>query len=82
LIALSVKDNLVITIMDFSELKLPIPENVYTKSPEIQKNIYDYLNAMNESQKTAYLIAHDHLGSSFNILRSNGYLEWSQSKTG
>lgn len=68
--------------MDFSELKLPIPENVYTKSPEIQKNIYDYLNAMNESQKTAYLIAHDHLGSSFNILRSNGYLEWSQSKTG
>ncbi len=68
--------------MDFSELKLPIPENVYTKSPEIQKNIYDYLNAMNESQKTAYLIAHDHLGSSFNILRSNGYLEWTQSKTG
>ncbi len=68
--------------MDFSELKLPIPENVYTKSPEIQKNIYDYLNAMNESQKNAYLIAHDHFVSSFNILRINGYLEWTQSKTG
>jgi competence protein ComGC len=68
--------------MDFSELKLPIPENVYKKTPEIQKNIYEYLNTMNDLQKTAYLIAYDHLGSSFNILRSNGYIEWSQSKTG
>jgi competence protein ComGC len=66
--------------MDFSELKLPIPENVYKKSPEVQKNIYEYLDAMNDLQKTAYLIAYDHLGSSFNVLRSNGYIEWTQSK--
>jgi hypothetical protein len=31
---------------------------------------------MNESQKKAYLIAKDHLGSSFNILKSNGFSEW------
>ena len=67
--------------MDFSKLKLPIPENVYKKSPELQKSIYEYLKEMNELQKTAYLIAYNHLGSSFNILRSNGYIEWIKSKT-
>ena len=67
--------------MDFSGLKLPIPKSVYEKSPEIQKSIYEYLLAMNELQKKAYIIANDHLGSSFNILRSNGYIEWNQNKT-
>jgi competence protein ComGC len=81
LIALSAfKVKSIITTMDFLELKLPIPENVYKKSPEIQKNIYEYLKAMNELQKTAYLIAYNHLGSSFNILRSNGYIEWNKNK--
>ena len=66
--------------MDFTELKLPIPDIVYTKSPEVQKSVYDYLSEMNNIQKMAYLIAYDHLGSSFNILKSNGYSEWKQSK--
>ena len=78
---LLVKNKSIIKIMDFSDLKLPIPESVYKKSPEIQKSIYEYLKAMSELQKKAYIIAHDHLGSSFNILRSNGYMEWNQNKT-
>jgi hypothetical protein len=66
--------------MDFTELKLPIPDVVYTKSPEVQKSIHDYLSEMNDLQKTAYLLAYGHLGSSFNILKSNGYAEWKQNK--
>jgi hypothetical protein len=30
----------------------------------------------NETQKKAYLIAFHHLGSSFNIYKSNGFKEW------
>jgi competence protein ComGC len=66
--------------MDFSDLNLPIPDSVYKKPLEVQKNIYDYLASMDNMQKTAYAIASHHLGSSFNILKSNGYIEWSQSK--
>jgi competence protein ComGC len=66
--------------MDFSDLNLPIPDNVYKKPLEVQKNIYDYLVSMDNMQKTAYAIAFHHLGSSFNILKSNGYIEWMQNK--
>jgi len=64
--------------MDFTGLNLPIPDNVYSKSQELQKNIYTYLSEMNDLQRAAYLIAYEHLGSSFNILKSNGYKEWAE----
>jgi hypothetical protein len=35
---------------------------------------------MDEIHKKAYSIAFDHLGSSFDVLRSNGYKEWKNSK--
>jgi len=66
--------------MDFACLNLPIPDNVYKKSHDEQKKIHEYLANMNEMQKTAYIIAFEHLGSSFNILKSNGYVEWVQDK--
>lgn len=66
--------------MNFSDLKLPIPDNIYKKNTEVQKNIYDYLLAMNDIQKEAYIVAYEHLGSSFNIIKSNGYNEWLQSR--
>jgi hypothetical protein len=37
-----------------------------------------YLSNLNEHQKIAYSIALQHLGSSFNIYRSNGFKEWKQ----
>jgi len=64
--------------MNFNDLNLPIPDNVYSKSLETQEKIYTYLSNISELEKTAYLIAHEHLGSSFNILKSNGYKEWQQ----
>ena len=38
--------------------------------------IKNYLDQMNEREKKAYLIAFQHLGSSFNIYKSNGFKEW------
>ena len=66
--------------MNFKDLNLPIPDNVHSKSLEIQENIYKYLSSMDELQKMAYLIAYDHLGSSFNVLKSNGYNDWLNKK--
>jgi hypothetical protein len=42
--------------------------------------IYQYLNQLDEHHKQAYLIAKEHLGTSFNILKSNGYKEWLSTK--
>ena len=62
--------------VNFELTKLSIPESVFKLSLETQTEIYNYLIQMNEPQKKAYLIAKDHLGTSFNILKSNGYSEW------
>jgi hypothetical protein len=60
--------------------KLNYPDNFDTLSKILQDEIIDYLKSMDERQFKAYLIAKEHLGSSFNIFKSNGYKEW-KSKT-
>ena len=62
--------------INFELTKLSIPESVFKLPLENQEKIYNYLIQMNEHEKKAYLIAKDHLGTSFNILKSNGYSEW------
>lgn len=66
--------------VDFSTLDLDIPEIVYTYSHDIQKEIFEYLSQMDSMHIKSYLIAKDHLGSSFNIYKSNGFKEWKKSK--
>jgi len=46
---------------------------------ETQQSIIHYLEGLNEIQTKAYLIAKDHLGSSFNVVKSNGYIHWLKS---
>ena len=60
----------------FSNLDLPIPNIVYTFTEEKQQEIHNYLSQLDDHQKKAYKIAYDHLGTSFNIFRSNGYKDW------
>ena len=60
----------------FESLKLPIPEIITSYSLEKQQLIFNYLNEMDEYDKKAYEIAFHHLGSSYNIERSNGFKEW------
>jgi len=62
--------------INFEKTELPIPESVLKLPIEKQNDIYNYLIQMNEYQKKAYLIAKDHLGTSFNVIKSNGFIEW------
>jgi hypothetical protein len=67
----------------FKELKntIPIPSIIDSYDDIKQKEIYDYLTDLmkDEQQKKAYVIAFEHLGSSFNIYKSNGFKEWKAS---
>ena len=65
--------------LDFEKIKLAIPPSVLKLPLEKQTEIYNYLIQMNDYQKKAYLIAKDHLGTSFNIIKSNGFIEWKKS---
>ena len=65
-------------IEDKSEL--PIQEAVSKLCDEKQQQIQNYLNQMNEMEKKAYRIALNHLGTSFNIYKSNGYIQWYKKK--
>jgi hypothetical protein len=67
--------------ISFESLNIGLPIFVKTQSIEQQKEIFDYLSSMDDHHKKAYEIAFNHLGSSFNIYRSNGFKEWKQSKT-
>ena len=62
--------------MEASKNKEILPENYNELTISMQEEIYKYLESMDERQIKAYLIAKDHLGSSFNIFKSNGYKEW------
>jgi len=69
----------------FKELKntIPIPSIVDSYDDIKQKEIYHYLMDLmkNKQQKQAYVIAFEHLGSSFNIYKSNGFKEWNASQS-
>ena len=49
-------------------------------SIEKKREIYDYLNELTDIEKVGYTIAFNHLESSFDICRSNGFKEWKNSK--
>lgn len=76
------KDNYIIIVrnnimtIDFESLKLPISPKIVLLSEEDQTQIFNYLENLSETEKICYKIAYDHLGSSFDIVRSNGYIDW------
>ena len=55
-------------------------ETINKLNSEKQNSILQYLKQLDSKEQIAYKIATDHLGSSFHILRSNGYQEWLQKK--
>lgn len=68
------------TNIDFAKLTIPVSENVFNYTQEQQELIYQYLNQLDDHHKKAYLIAKEHLGTSFNIIKSNGFKEWLSTK--
>ena len=66
--------------MDFTSLRLTIPDSVKLYSFEQQREIFQYLSEMSENERKAYEIAINHLQTSFNIYRSNGFIQWKRSR--
>ena len=64
----------------FDDIDICLPDFIKDYSYEKQQNILEYLKQMDHMQKKAYLIAQHHLGTSFNIYRSNGFKEFIKNK--
>ncbi len=67
--------------VNFESLNIPIPEIVKTYTLEMKREIFEYLSELDEINKVGYKIAFNHLESSFDICRSNGFKEWKHSKS-
>ena len=56
--------------------ELPLPNNFENYDIDTQSSIIEYITHLSDLEKKAYKIAHNHLGSSFNVVKSNGYNDW------
>jgi len=66
--------------VDLKLLNLTIPESTKLYSLDQQKEMFQYLSEMDTNERNAYEIAVKHLETSFNIYRSNGFIEWKKNK--
>jgi hypothetical protein len=66
---------------DFAQLNMKISELIKTYPIERQREIYEYLSGLDDIHRKGYDIAYDHLGTSFNIARSNGFKKWLAEKS-
>lgn len=47
---------------------------------QLQEKICEYLSQLNPIERKAYKIAKEHLGTSFNLVKSNGFCDWLKDK--
>ena len=47
---------------------------------QINELLKEYLSTLSEKEYKAYKIAESHLGTSFDLIKSNGYLKWLKSR--
>lgn len=66
--------------VNFELLNLNISPFIKGYTIELQKEIYEYLTELDDIHRKGYQIAYDHLGTSFNIARSNGFKHWRAKK--
>lgn len=59
-----------------SQTPVPLPPNFEQQNDVTKENIIKYLNHLVPIEQKAYCIGLNHLGSSFNLLKSNGYNDW------
>ncbi len=50
------------------------------KDEATMRHVLEYLSELSAVQVKAIRIASNHLGSSFNIVKSNGYVDWKKEK--
>jgi hypothetical protein len=59
-----------------TELGLELPNNFENYDETTQENLVNYLKQLEHIERQAYTIGKTHLGSSFNVIKSNGFLNW------
>ncbi len=59
-----------------TELGLELPNNFQNNTQEMQELIINYLKHLGTIERQAYTIGKRHLGTSFNVIKSNGFLYW------
>jgi competence protein ComGC len=48
---------------------------------DVQESVLKYLEQLGDKERIAYSIAKEHLGTSFNVLKSVGYITWKKEQT-
>lgn len=66
--------------MNTTELDLELPDNFESYDTQTQQLIIQYLQQLDTIEKQAYTIGKKHLGTSFNVIKSNGFSEWKKNK--
>ena len=59
-----------------TRLGLELPNNFEQYDDTIKYLIVRYLEQLNSIERIAYGIGKEHLGSSFNVVKSNGFNNW------
>ena len=63
-----------------TELDMQLPIQFDSYDLVTQEKMINYLRQLDSIDKKAHKIGMVHLGSSYDILRSNGYIRWLQDK--
>ena len=62
------------------EINLELPNNFDNYDEKTKNSVVEYLKQLTNIEQKAYKIAMSHLGTSFNIVKSNGYNEYMKKK--
>ena len=59
-----------------TELGLELPNQFKNYDETTQTLVINYLKHLDPIERKAYTIGKAHLGSSFNVIKSNGFIDW------
>lgn len=62
-----------------TELGLELPNNFENYDEKTKDLIINYLKQLDKIERQSYTIGKVHLGSSFNVVKSNGFIDWKKS---
>lgn len=59
-----------------ADIGLELPNSFEKYDDTTKESLINYLKHLDVIERQAYTIGKAHLGSSFNVLKSNGYIDW------
>lgn len=59
-----------------TDLGLELPDQFKNYDETTQSLVINYLKHLDPIERKAYTIGKEHLGSSFNVIKSNGFIDW------